>query len=97
MKTFKTRLFVLLAVLIPMLTANCNDKKVDAKADMDKTAEATAEAELEQEPDSNSSESADLSSMTKAQLIDYAESNGITINKSAKKAAILNTIEEAKI
>lgn len=45
MKTFKTRLFVLLAVLIPMLTANCNDKKVDAKADMDKTAEATAEAE----------------------------------------------------
>lgn len=47
--------------------------------------------------DEEEADDIDLSQMTKAQLIDYAESNGITINKSAKKAAILNTIEEAKI
>ena len=35
-----------------------------------------------------------LEAMTKAQLIDYAEANGIEIDKSAKKADILDKIKE---
>ena len=43
MKTIKTRLFILLwCMLIPMLTANCSDKKTIEKT---KTAETTAETE----------------------------------------------------
>ena len=35
-----------------------------------------------------------LEAMTKAQLIEYAEANGIEIDKSAKKAEILEKIKE---
>lgn len=37
-----------------------------------------------------------LGNMTKAQLIDYAEYNGIEIDKTAKKAEIIETIKEKK-
>ena len=39
-------------------------------------------------------EKPDFDAMTKAQLMDYAEENGIEINKSAKKADILEKIKE---
>lgn len=46
MKTFKTRLFILLwGMLIPLLTANCSDKKPAEKAETTETAEATAATE----------------------------------------------------
>ena len=47
MKTIKTRLIVVLwAVLIPMLTANCSDKKTAGNTETaEKTAEATAKTE----------------------------------------------------
>lgn len=35
-----------------------------------------------------------LDGMTKAQLVEYAEENGIKIDKTAKKADILETIKE---
>ena len=35
-----------------------------------------------------------LEAMTKAQLIEYAEANGINVDKSAKKADILSTIRK---
>ena len=48
MKTIKTKLFVLLGMLIPMLTANCSEKKTAEKAETTETAETagtTAKAE----------------------------------------------------
>jgi len=36
----------------------------------------------------------DFDAMTKAQLVEYADENGIDINKSAKKAEILEKIKE---
>lgn len=35
-----------------------------------------------------------LDGLTKAELIEYAEKKGIKVDKSAKKAEILNTIKE---
>jgi hypothetical protein len=35
-----------------------------------------------------------IGKMTKAQLIDYAENNGIEIDKTAKKAEILEVIKD---
>jgi hypothetical protein len=34
--------------------------------------------------------------MTKAQLLDYAEDNGIHVSRSAKKGDILSTIKEVE-
>jgi hypothetical protein len=49
--------------------------------------------ELLSEP---SSASDDLDSMTKAQLLEYAEANGVTgVSSSMKKADIIAAIEEA--
>ena len=49
---------------------------------------ALAESRHEREKAEN------LNAMTKAQLIEYAEENGIEIDKTAKKAEILSIIKE---
>lgn len=38
---------------------------------------------------------ADVESMTKSQLLDYAEANGIEVNSSMTKAEILDAIKNA--
>ena len=61
------------------------DKVIDAKVD--------AKVEKKVEEKKTDGDAPDFDSMTKAQLVEYAEENGIEITKSAKVAEVRDQVK----